>query len=884
MLRNLLRTVLSLIGRRLIALRYRVEVRGLREIRARGNRGILFLPSHLALIDPAILTVLLDPSFHPHAVADAYQISHPLVRFFARLFGARPLPDMERQGLEAMAATRAAVDETVAALRSGQNLLFYPAGRMRHGYREELRAASGAELLVKAAPGARVVLVRQTGLWGSSFSRGFTGELPKLVPNLIRGARKLLVSGILFIPKRQVLVEFVEPDDFPRQASRMEINRYLEEFYNARAPHNTYVPYTPWEKGGAREVAEPPERRLAGDAETVPEATRRLVVAEVGRLTGRDEVKLTDRLADDLGIDSLAAAELVIWLEKEFGFSVGTPESLVTVSDVVLAASGKGISALQADVRPASGRWLAESDIRRGRVETASGQTITEVFLNLAAKHPGRIAAADQSSGEKTYRELVMGLLIMAPILRDLPGSYVGIMLPASVGANLFCLAALFAGKTPVMVNWTTGSRNLAHALDVLGVQKVVTARALLAKLADGGVDLSALADRFVAAEDLRAGLSLRAKLTALVRSYVSWGALRRHVPPRDAVVLFTSGSESLPKAVPLTHANLLTNIRDILRIVHIEEPQVLLGMLPPFHSFGITVTTLLPMCAGVRTVYHPNPTEAAVLARLIEAYKVTILAGTPTFLHGIVRASHGTQLASLQIAVTGAEKCPDSVYQALRAQCPQALILEGYGITECSPVVSANRPERQVAGSIGTLLPAVEGVIVDVESCRRRVPVGETGMLLVRGPSIFSGYLNHSGESPFVEFEGRRWYRTGDLVRQDETGVIFFEGRLKRFLKLGGEMISLPAIESVLAPHIAAETDEGPVMAVEALGSPESPEVVLFSRRPVHRDQANAWLRAAGLSPLHYVRQVIEVDSIPVLGTGKTDYRGLKEQYHLKV
>jgi acyl-CoA synthetase (AMP-forming)/AMP-acid ligase II/1-acyl-sn-glycerol-3-phosphate acyltransferase/acyl carrier protein len=881
-MRHLVRTLLTLVGRVVISLRYRIEVRGLRETTTRGRRGILFLPSHLALIDPVILTVVLESRFHPKSVADEYQLSRPLIGWMARLFGARVLPNLERQGLAGVEATRAALDATVGALQGGENLLFYPAGRLRFGRLEELRAASGTDILVKAVPTARVVLVRQTGLWGSSFSRAFTGELPRLWPTVWRGARSLLLSGLFFAPRRHVLIEFEEPGDLPRQADRMSINRYLEEFYNQRAPHNTYVPYTPWEKGGTRELPEPAVRRMTGDVAEVPDATRQIVLDELTRLTGKAQVGIGDRLAHDLGLDSLAAAELALWLEKEFGFSVGTPESLVTVADVMLAASGKGISAIEADVRRASGAWLAEDASRHGRVETAAGQTITEAFLNQAAKGPGRLILADQPSGEKTYRELITGLLLIVPMLRELPGRYVGIMLPASVGAGLFYMAALFAGKTPVMVNWTTGSRNLVHALDLLGVERVVTARAMISKLASMGVDLAALTDRFVLAEDLRARMTLPQKLIALVRSYVDWSPLRRAIPPADAVVLFTSGSESLPKAVPLTHGNLLTNIRDTLRAVKIEEPAVLIGMLPPFHSFGITVTTILPLCSGIRTVYHANPTEAAVLARLIEAYRVTVLVGTPTFLHGIVRAARGEQLASLRIAVTGAEKCPDAVYQALRDRCPQAIILEGYGITECSPAVSATRPELQVPGSIGTLLASVEGVIVALDS-PRRVPVGAAGMLLVRGPSIFNGYLNYSGDSPFVEFEGRRWYRTGDLVRQDERGVIFFEGRLKRFVKLGGEMISLPAIESVLAPHFSSEGDEGPVMAVESVGGGESPDIVLFTCRPVARDQVNEWLRDAGLSPLHYVRRVIVVDAIPVLGTGKTDYRGLKERYEAR-
>jgi long-chain-fatty-acid--[acyl-carrier-protein] ligase len=429
------------------------------------------------------------------------------------------------------------------------------------------------------------------------------------------------------------------------------------------------------------------------------------------------------------------------------------------------------------------------------------------------------------------------------------------------------------------MVNWTTGSRNVVHALDLLGVKHVITAKALLAKLATLGVDLGALSDRFVLAEDVRANLTPLQKAVALVRSYVDWSLLRNATPRDEAVILFTSGSESLPKAVPLTHTNVLTNIADVLNAVRLDERDVLIGMLPPFHSFGMTVTTILPLVSGMPCVYHPNPTEAAVLARLIASYRVTLLVGTPTFLHGIVRAAHPDQLASLRFAVTGAEKCPDAVYQALRARCGAATILEGYGITECSPVVSAVRPELIVPGSIGLLLDSVEGVVVDLQSGHPVRP-GATGMLLVRGPSIFSGYLNYGGDSPFVECDGRQWYRTGDLVRQDERGVIYFEGRLKRFVKLGGEMISLPAIESVLLPHFTDEHDEGPSVAIEAIGSADSPEIALFTVKPTDRERVNQFIRAAGLSPLHNVRQVIRVDSIPVLGTGKTDYRGLKERY----
>jgi long-chain-fatty-acid--[acyl-carrier-protein] ligase len=353
---------------------------------------------------------------------------------------------------------------------------------------------------------------------------------------------------------------------------------------------------------------------------------------------------------------------------------------------------------------------------------------------------------------------------------------------------------------------------------------------------------------------------------------------LERATPPETAVVLFTSGSESLPKAVPLTHRNLLANIADILKMGQLEERDITVGLLPPFHSFGLTTTVVLSWCLGLRTVFHPNPTESALLGRVIETYKASVLFGTPTFLGGIVRVAADRQLASLRLAVTGAEKCPDSLFATLNARWPSLIVLEGYGITECSPVVAVNPMDAPVPGTIGMLMPTVEGAVVDLEIARR-VPVGDTGMLIVRGPSVFGGYLHYAGESPFVAFEGQSWYRTGDLVAMAADGRVTFKGRLKRFIKLGGEMVSLPAIEAVLQQHFG-EADDGPLIAVEAIGNPEHPDVVLFTRRPADRNDVNALIKDAGLSALHYVRQVTVVESIPVLGTGKTDYRALKARY----
>ena len=342
-------------------------------------------------------------------------------------------------------------------------------------------------------------------------------------------------------------------------------------------------------------------------------------------------------------------------------------------------------------------------------------------------------------------------------------------------------------------------------------------------------------------------------------------------------MVLFTSGSESLPKAVPLTHVNLLTNIRDALSSFNIFRGDRLLGFLPPFHSFGLTGTLLLPLLSGVEVVHHPNPNEVSALGKIIEDYGVTILLSTPTFISNIVRASAGRDLTSLRLCVTGAEKCPREIYESVKSRCPKAVILEGYGITECSPVVSVMREDDVQPGTIGKPLPSVSAVILELDTRRPAAP-GRTGMLLLRGPSIFAGYLNYTGPSPFETFQGESWYRTGDLVKADEQERLTFMGRLKRFVKIGGEMVSLPAIEEVLMRTYARPDDKGPCLAVVPTPDDLHPELVLFTIRTLERAQINKTLQEAGLSGLHNIRIVREIAEIPVLGTGKTDYRALTD------
>ncbi|MBR5998618.1 MAG: AMP-binding protein, partial [Deltaproteobacteria bacterium] len=417
----------------------------------------------------------------------------------------------------------------------------------------------------------------------------------------------------------------------------------------------------------------------------------------------------------------------------------------------------------------------------------------------------------------------------------------------------------------------------------------------LLDRLEDQGFEPEKSAPesvRWLFLEDEVRAMPLTLKLAALVSSQLALAGWEQLVMPKrmsgTAAILFTSGSETAPKGVPLSHANILANCRDIAKVATITSHDRMLAMLPPFHSLGLTITMVLPLCFGMPVVTHPNPTEAVRLNRLCRRWKPTIVIAPPTFLAAMLHQAKEGDLVSLRLGVVGAEACPLSVYEAFATQCG-GVLCEGYGITECAPVVSVNRPEAPRPATIGQPLPSVQVAVVSVEGTMRRVPEGETGMLLVRGPNIFGGYLTGKDmpapSNPFVDFEGERWYRTGDLVKQAPDSHLTFAGRLGRFVKLGGEMISLPQMEQALLAYQATrdaqqpqEEVAGPTLAVEAVEHDGQPELVLCSRVPFTVTEANNALRKADLSTLYAVRRVLMLETLPLLGSGKTDYRTLKK------
>ncbi len=858
----------------LLHLRYRVKVNGLDKIREKGTQKILFLPNHIALVDPLILGGALYKDFHPRSIADFNNINYPFLGWASHRLGARAIPDMTVSGPKAKVELDAVLSETLEGLKNGENLLMYPAGRLKRQYREVLAATSATENLIKSIPGIRVILVRQNGLWGSCFSWA-SGTKPNILRGLFFGAKVLLANFIFFCPKRDIVIDLFEPEDFPKNEDRLSINRYLENFFNTDNWPNTHIRYYWWQCQHSKLLPEPQEQILKGDLNSVPSNVKLQIIEYLEKITGVSSIRVDQKLSYDLGLDSIKIAEIVAWLEQEFGFAQGNTDAYQTVGDVMLAATGNSLSTVQFDLKPIPKKWfkLQNENIP---LLIPKCHKISDIFLSNASQTPDRVLFADQTSGVKTYRDVIISIFVLRPYLEKLPGDYLGIMFPASVAGSILYLTTMFSGKKAVMVNWTTGAKNILFSLQGIGVEKVITSRKLVQKLKEQGMDIASLENYFIYIEDIGKQISFSQKLFAMFKSYLSWRTLYKSKISDTAAVLFTSGSESTPKAVPLSHTNILTNIYDLVSVVFLYRNEVMLGILPAFHSFGLVATVIFPICASIRVVYYPNPTEARAVANIIHAYKVTMGLVTPTFWQGIIRACRPEKLQTIKFLISGAEKFPEQLWNLTSELCPNLKILEGYGITECSPVVSINHEDSIQMGSIGKILPSVQYKIVDLDT-GEEVPEGTMGRLLVSGPSIFSGYLNYQG-NPFVEFKNQIWYNTGDLVVQNSQKNLIFSGRLKRFVKLAGEMVSLPAIEESLRIKLSTPDQDKPTLAIEATEDENHAEIVLFTTMDIDRVRVNEIIRDAGLSAIHNVRRICKIDEIPLLGTGKIDYRSLKK------
>ena len=882
---GVLRRFVAWLMRVLFWLRYDIELRGGENLQNR--EGVLILPNHPGELDPTIVMSQLWNQLQPRpmAIEDFYYMLG--VRRLMQLARAIPMPNTDGgMGSYKRVRVRHALDNAARYLDDGENVLIYPSGQLMHSGLEQLRGASATHDILSRVKEKKILLVRTRGLIGSSFSRVAWQGRPPLASMLLQGIKHTLMNLIFFSPRRKVVIELVEsPENFPYDGDKMEMNRYLDAWYNEPGEEElSLVPFTFWSKKHF-EPRQPPT--IDTTQADIPDEIRQSVAAELAKRSEHeaDQIKDVWTLANDFGFDSLETAGLVAWLQEEFHAFDVKAEDLRSVHDVQVAAAGAASSTSEDVKVPAPEAWNEPS--RSVAVELPDPQLSAHLnFLRLCERGGSAVAMADDIGGVLTYKRTKVAVLVLADIISRYPDKNIGIMLPASSGAGIVIMATLLANKVPVMINWTVGDANIQHVLDVGDVNTILTSGRFLDRL--DSIDFDQIADRVVTLESLRnEQITLGVKLRAVRRSWKRPESICQifgsdnTVPTDPCVVLFTSGSEAAPKGVPLSHKNILSNIAGSLKIAKPDKADVIYAFLPPFHSFGFTITTILPLTSGLKVAYYPNPTDARALARGMSIWNPTMVCGTPTFIAGIFRAATDTQLESLRLVMTAGEKTPAELVQVSRERFDADLI-EGYGITECSPVLTLNRRGEEAAG-VGPAIDQVDVRIVHPDT-HEIMPVGEQGMIIATGPNVFSGYLGRDSSDAFMELDNQSYYITGDLGILDANGALTLTGRMKRFVKIGGEMISLPAMEAVILSELSAKNEDATVALAYIEEAGERPIICLFTSEVVDVDTINGYLRDAGMSNLTRIRKIIQVDEMPLLGTGKTNYRDLTERLQQSV
>lgn len=519
--------------------------------------------------------------------------------------------------------------------------------------------------------------------------------------------------------------------------------------------------------------------------------------------------------------------------------------------------------------------------------------------IRTARRQPRAIATINSTGEKLSYRDFVAASVCFAgaiPMARD--EQNIGVLLPASAAAAIATVAVTLKGRVVVHLNYTAGDEAVHSAIEQAAVRTIVTSRAFLERLSERGIDPDSLlpsnAQR-VYMEDIRDVLP-RWQLVLVALTFMVlptrwfYRAFGHSVSSESAAaILFSSGSESAPKGVVLSHRNIVSNSKQISDVLNTQVNDVMMSCLPPFHSFGLTVTTLLPLLEGIPMVCHPDPTDSVGVARAVARYQATLLLGTSTFLSLYARNKkvHPLLFSSLRIVVSGAEKLTPRVRDEFERKF-QKPIYEGYGATETTPVASVNIPDAMdtsdwkvqvgsVHGSVGMPLPGTSFRIVDPDTFEE-LPLGEDGLILISGSQVMLGYLNNAEKTAEVirEIDGLRWYNTGDKGHLTESGFLVIVDRYSRFAKIGGEMVSLASVEEAVGEALHGQELD---IAATALPDERKGEKIVLLVCGTDTDEASVReaLAAAQISPLMRPSEIRFVECVPRLGSGKLDLTAVK-------
>ncbi len=515
-------------------------------------------------------------------------------------------------------------------------------------------------------------------------------------------------------------------------------------------------------------------------------------------------------------------------------------------------------------------------------------------WLKSAKKSKTAFAVADIEGVEISHKRFLTGVLLFSKkIAKYSPEQNVGLLLPSSGGGAIASMAILALGKTIVNLNFTAGKKALQSAASQAEVKHIYTSRKFLDKMLERGMDLASFfpQSKLLMLEDIREEISTLSRIGTLLKaimlpaSVIQRSYFNNVSMNNTAAILFSSGSEGQPKGVELSHSNIAANAKQAAIELGAVDSDVIMSTLPTFHAFGFAITTLMPLSEGIPIICHADPKDVTTIASGIQKYSGTILVGTPTFLrmYTISKKVSVDSMQSLRLVVAGAEKLRSEVRKGFEKKFNMS-VYEGYGTTETSPGASVNLPDlespyklRNKPGTVGKAFSGTEFRIVDPDSLEP-IPTGEDGLILIGGPQIMKGYLKMPEKTAEVIelIDGYRWYRTGDKGHLDEDGFLTIVDRYSRFAKIGGEMISLTTVEEEI---LDACNDKDLEIAATCLPDQRKGEkIVLLATNNLDKNKLKKLLSDAKVNPLYHPAQVLLVEEIPKLGSGKTDFGATKK------
>jgi len=824
--------------RLLLSLRYSIKIKG--NI-PKTDDSLFVFTTLSSQLDPLLIASVL-----PFPTTCCHPRETVTMKWLARLYqflGWSPLPDREKAiSFFSRRKLFRLLNQLVEHLQPKHAYLFCLFGYVQL-YLEwpSPRMPMVKEVCEKVFPPPTVVYVQVHGMLGSLFSARTFGGLQAGRLTLRQIFWILFKNNFFFMAKRRVVVEFFDQPPIIRREDVQFVSHVKGEKQLESSPTNEHISALLFDK--------------------ISQLSRR----------SKDQIRMDQNLYDDLQLDSLDVTELTVWAREAFD-RYAPYEKLITVKDLYQLLIGDFTRPdYEAFEAKKQGIWFQKRD-KFFAPRQIKDRTIFEAFLSICKDFGSQIACVD-SQDMMSYKRLKSAVFGLVEPFQTLQGERIGIILNNSNQLNIAFLALIFAGKIPTLINWTLGPRHIEQVVKTADLKVILSAERFLEHIR---IDLpSFVEEKIQFIEEIIFGLTPSQKIEAIQLSRVpDENILRRfhlHKKKEDdpALLVFTSGTESHPKGVLLSHRNILANQRSLFSVLDLNQDDVLLGILPAFHVYGLSFANLMPLLVGYRVVYVANLLDFEAISKMIDQWKCTVVASTPTFLKSLLHIAKTEQLNSVRIYSVGAEPAPASFYELVRNIANHPKLIEGYGVTECSPCLTINLQGGQQKG-VGLPLPGVKIMIVDYEEYNP-LQQGMSGLVCARGENVFKGYLK-GGSNPFILIDGVQWYNTGDFGHFESNGVLVLDGRLSRTIKIGGELVHLHAIEEIIHKMIPDAA-----IAIVADESEDRARLILYVTQSIDLAKANQWIVDAGLSNLLRLHEIRVIQEMPRLASGKINYRSLK-------